>query len=381
MRGDGRVYRVKGSRFWHIEFPGPRPGQPVRETTEETTRSGALRILRERRGEASQARLGKGNFERRDLTVAQLVAEVLDDLDTRGKASARTMRSHSKHVIEHLGAMRALDVDRATIQRYQKRREGETPKPSAKTINHEVSLISRAFHLAEQDGKVSRTPTAPKLETARRTVSIGTSDLYAILERVREESDDLADWLEFFAVTGARNREISTLEWGDYADGLLTIRKENAKIRKARAIPVIGVVAEIIKRRSAARRTDSPLIFHAAGRSLQKPKAEGLPDWALDRWHAAVGSLDLIPYDLRRHANDLLMAAGVDFEIRSMLIGQKPPGQNPNYLDFTRPPVTDRFKDAILAATAQLAKQRQLPRKLASIGTRTEDAKAAVNAQ
>jgi len=193
---------------------------------------------------------------------------------------------------------------------------------------------------------------------------------------VREESTDLADWLEFFGTTGARNREISTLEWGDYSDGLLTIRAENAKIRKARAIPVVGIVEKIIERRKEERRTDAPWIFHRDGRSMQKKKAEGLPDWALAIWRRAVGGADLSPYDLRRHANDTLLAAGVDYEIRTMLVGQKPPGQNPNYLDFTRPPVTDRFKQAIFAASAWITKQRRLAPKLAILRTHTEHAQA-----
>ena|GEM_PF-5880657 len=235
----------------------------------------------------------------------------------------------------------------------------------------------RAFRLAEQDGQVSRTPSAPKLAVNRRVVSLGSADVYAILERVRRESPDLADWLEFFAVTGARNREISTLEWHDSADGLLMIRRENAKIRKARAIPVVGLVDQIIKRRERARRADAPWIFHSGdGRSMQKRTAQGLPDWALAVWHRAVGGADLQVYDLRRHANDTMLAAAVDYEIRTMLMGQKPPGQNPNYLDFTRPPVTDRFKDALLAASARITEQRRLAPKLAFLRTHTEDAQA-----
>ena len=71
-----------------------------------------------------------------------------------------------------------------------------------------------------------------------------------------------------------------------------------------------------------------------------------------------------------------MLAAGVDYEIRTMLVGQKPPGQNPNYLDFTRPPVTDRFKDALLAASTRITEQRRLAPKLAILRTHTEHAQA-----
>jgi integrase len=362
MRGDGRVYQVKGSRFWHISFPGQQLGEQVRESTEETTKNGALRVLRNRRSEAAMARTGKGTFERRDLYVEQLVLEAVRDLEARGKPSARAEKSRAKQIIRKLGGMRALAVKRATLQSYQIARQAE--KASGKTINHELSLLSRAFILAMADGTVSRRPQTDSLEVNRRTVSIETADVYAILARV--DSPDLRDWLEFFCVTGARDREISTLEWRDLADDLLTIRKENAKIRKARALPVVGLVAEIIERRKATRRPGCPFIFHRDGVSFDKKTTHGLPDWAMGAWHRAT-TPGLRPYDLRRHANNTLLEVGVDSEIRSMLVGQKPPGQNPNYLDFTKPPVTDRFAEALELASARIRKARVLPRKLSAV--------------
>ena len=98
---------------------------------------------------------------------------------------------------------------------------------------------------------------------------------------------------------------------------------------------------------------------------MEKPLAGGLPDWALAVWHRAIGTLDLRPYDLRRHANDTFVAVRVDYEIRTMLMGQKPPGQNPNYIDYTKPPATDRFREAIEAATEKITGQRRLKPKLA----------------
>jgi len=123
-RGDGRVYRVKGSRFWHIEYPGPVRGSK-RETTGETTREGARRVLRQRRSEAEQARNGRGGFDNRTLTVEQLVRVAVADLETRGLPSARAARSREKTIVENIGPVRALAVDRATIQAYQKKRTDE----------------------------------------------------------------------------------------------------------------------------------------------------------------------------------------------------------------------------------------------------------------
>jgi integrase len=101
-----------------------------------------------------------------------------------------------------------------------------------------------------------------------------------------------ADWLEWFSITAMRPRETSTLSWGDYTkrdDGYatLTVRVENAKIRESREVPIVGPLEAIIERRIARKRIDSPLVFHANGRSFEHPSG-GLPERFLRIWHRAV---------------------------------------------------------------------------------------------
>ena len=188
-----------------------------------------------------------------------------------------------------------------------------------------------------------------------------------------------------------RPRETSTLSWGDYTkrdDGYatLTVRVENAKIRESREVPIVGPLEAIIERRIARKRIDSPLVFHANGRSFEHPSG-GLPERFLRIWHRAVEAVgypmlapadpkrkarrisSLRPYDLRRHAARALVAAGVPESLCIAIMGQKSASMFRRYAIVDSTDAANAFRSVGEYVSAQKGKRSKLLASAARFGT------------
>ncbi len=389
MRGDGRVFRRKKNGIergpWWISYPGPKPGGAwgeIRESTDTTDKQKAERILSSRRA-AVEAEQHGGDIFVRSRRV--LVNELLDDLGTalRGKAYARTAESLAKNLRRHLGQRDARRVNRIAVKQYEQDRLAEGAAPA--TIDKETALLVQAFSIGHDSRKVSAVPKRENLLPLHgnaRQASIDTPKLRELLEEIRKADPDFADWCEWFSCTGMRNREISTLSWEDLREGseyeTLTVRVENAKIRKARPVPIVGPLEAIIERRKARKRIGCPLVFHSGGRSFEH-KAGGLPERFLRAWHRAalkVGfsslpvadekrkarrASTLRPYDLRRYAAQNLRDAGVPEAAAIEIMGQATASMFRRYANLQN---TDSHAEAFVAVGEFVAARRARKSKL-----------------
>src|SRR5262249_24083374 len=178
MRGDGRIFQKRGTRFWHMAYYVD--GREVSESTKETDEERARRTLRKRleearRGEAvpheSRVTLGRvpkcescaalllagRAHKRRCQTPDQrphehdatdtLVGMLLTDYVVKGRRSLATVCYPLRHVVDYFGAhAKAVSITADRVQRYiHARRLAEA---STASINMEVQLLCRAFTLA-----------------------------------------------------------------------------------------------------------------------------------------------------------------------------------------------------------------------------------------
>ena len=134
---------------------------------------------------------------------------------------------------------------------------------------------------------------------------------------------DLKDFVTFGYITGMRKNEIKSLVWSDIEGDVIRLRGENAKNGEGRIVPLVGELADVIKRRKAARQVEVngtiqmiEFIFHREGH----PVGEFRKSWATACKKAGV---DRIFHDCRRSAVRNMVQAGVPQEVAKKISGHK----------------------------------------------------------
>jgi len=177
------------------------------------------------------------------------------------------LRSHLKHVRGYFATDRAVALTPQRLRDYIGERQRE--KAADATINRELEGIQRAFALAVESGALAAAPKVPSLrEQNARQGFFERCDFESVLAHVDDR--DLVDFLRWFYSTGMRPGEIRSLTWAAFDAETWTLRlhAKDAKSGYGRALPLVGELREILERRVKARRLDSELIFHRAGRAV-----------------------------------------------------------------------------------------------------------------
>jgi integrase len=306
MKGDGRVF-LRG-KIWWVAFFGPgRKGSSteIRESSHGDDRKAAERFLRRRVREVANHRTGI-----KDLVV------VSRRLKLHGRRSTRTARSQLQHTREHFGLESVENISNARLRDYQEARLADGAKKA--TIDRELELLRRAFHIARRLGRVSHVPHFEHLLRKHENARKGFIEPWEF-ERLKGAIPDLdfRDFLEFFWLTAMRNAEIASLGWEGLREGnppVLTLFAENSKTGKGRHIPIAGPVEPILRRRMERRADGCAYVFHRGGRSFREAHG-GLPRSCYAMWRDAcskIGLPGLLVYDLRRSAIRNMRKAGVD---------------------------------------------------------------------
>jgi integrase len=135
--------------------------------------------------------------------------------------------------------------------------------------------------------------------------------------------DGLRDFVLFAYLTGMRKGEIASLRWEFVRDGEIVLPGQYAKTGKPRAIPIEADVADLVKRREAARGFKvgevvnlSQFIFH---RGDGQPVQEFRKSWTTAVKKA--GCPGKVFHDLRRTACRDLIRSGVSQSVAMSISG------------------------------------------------------------
>ncbi len=352
-RGDGRIYKRKGSSRYWIQYSVR--GRQYREPGGRTP-AAARKKLRQRLREAGTERFGGPAAER--VTVNQLADALLVHMKNQGRASVDKIRAHLKPVRAFFAGRPALDVTTAALERYQRERLDAKKAPA--TVNREVHALRRAFNVAAQQTPplfpkylVPHFPSLPVDNV--RTGFFERADVEALLAHVADES--LRDFIEWGFRTGMRKGEIARLTW-DMLDRsgtpwVLRIPGAITKNRTGRSLGLEGVVRGITERRLRARRFDCPLIFHRVSKGRAGSPVDDFGRMWRNALRAARLPQGLLFHDLRRSAVRTLIRAGVDETTAMKVSGHKTRSMVLRYNI-----VTEReTADALLRADALLSNQ------------------------
>ena len=216
----------------------------------------------------------------------------------------------------------ATNLDSFTGGRSAHRLE-EGRKPA--TAKNELSVLKRAFNLAQKVGKASR----PEFPTIRlnnvRTGFFEREDFDKVLSRL---SDDLKAPMEFAYLTGWRMGEVIDLQWKqvEFKAGVIRLEPGSTKNRDGRTLPfgVLTALVDLLKnqqnhtsRVQAAKGQVIPLVFHRDGKPI--------PDMR-EAWKSACAKArvsGMLRHDLRRTAVRNLERAGVPRSVAMKITGHR----------------------------------------------------------
>lgn len=311
----GSIYRR--GRVWWIKCH--RQGRAFRESSHSESYGDAERLLKRRLGEIVTGKFAGLGPER--IRFRELAQEVLTDYRDNERASiGHVERRLHLHLLPAFGEIRAADFSTAHVKRYihARREQGA----SNATINRELAVVKRAFHLAVESDppRVARVPYIPMLEENNVRTGFLEHDAYLRLRDELPEEIRLLFVIGYY--TGARKGELLSLRWEqvDLAANRITLEPGTTKNREGRTLPVYGEMQHWLlmeKEIRDARHPGCPYVFRRGGSAIKNFRKS----WAEACKRAGVAGL--LFHDLRRTAVRNMVRAGIPEKIAMQISGHK----------------------------------------------------------
>lgn len=287
----------------------------------------AEKFLRDRLKETGAEQLGLAQFitpAMKKLTVKSLLDALKSNYQTDGKLSPQA-ESTFRAAQQAFGGIRAVAFDATHVNQYIKEKLDEGKRNA--TINRVTQLVGRAFELAREEKRISKT-VEPFIRHLSETDNVrqGFIDAEQFAKVRANLPADLQDFAAFAFATAWRKGEIAGLDWSNIQndDTMIRLRPEQAKNGHGRSVPITGELTPIIERRRAARTIQvdgttqlTNLVFHRDG----EPVMEFRKAWATACKKAGVPNL--LFHDLRRSAVTAMVQAKIPLLVARQISGHK----------------------------------------------------------
>jgi integrase len=311
----------KTAATWWISYSVH--GQRHKENAKSANRADAVRLLKQKIGEAQMGKPVGSQIEK--TTLDDLLAMVTADYIAEKRRSLKRAQFAFPHLRAFFGGDRkARDITDDAVIAYAARRADVGAKTA--TVNYELAILRRAFHLGKK-----KVPAIPEIKTREaqntRTGFFEREQLDAMLRHLPEYFRPVA---QVAYLTGWRARsELLTRQWRhvDFENGWLRLEPGEGKNKEGRAFP-FGVYPEL-RAVLEAQRSRVREMERATGRIIPWvfPKPDGSklvsydPAWRKAR--RAAGIPGRLMHDFRRTAVRNLERAGVSRSAGMKLTGHK----------------------------------------------------------
>ncbi len=225
----GTVYQRQGTKKWWLKFYVD--GKPVRESSGKEDRDEALERLKVRIGESKPK-------DKRSIGV--LLDGLVEDYEINDKSVDWAKLLVETHLRPHFGAMRAEKLSKQDVRTYILKRRNLGRKNA--TINRELSLLRRAFNLAEVPF-----PKVQKLEENNVRRGFQSPESFAqLLSKLPEHLRPIA---VLAYETGCRRGEILGLKWEqvDLDNSVIRLEAGETKNGEGRIIPLTDSVVRALR--------------------------------------------------------------------------------------------------------------------------------------
>lgn len=288
----------------------------------------------------------KGTLETKALLVGELLDDVVRDYKINGQDVAWVQRVVNR-LNPTFAKVRVSRIKLAMVEAYKAARIG---KAKNQTINHELSILKRAFNLAVKKGTLSAVPfRIEKLKVSNTRKGFFEHTDYVLLRQHLPE--ELRPVLTMAYYSGCRKAEILGLRWSqvDLIRRIIRLEAGETKNDEGRIIPLH--VEEFYQTISVQRTQrdelwpESPWVFSRHGKPIKTfqkawdtaTKAAGL--WDKDRKRPTK-----IFHDLRRTGVRNLIRAGVPQKVCMAISGHKTPSIFERYNIIDERDVIDAMK-------------------------------------
>jgi integrase len=300
----GSIYR-RGKVYWIKFYAGGK--RVYKSANTDSKRAAKLFLAKE------EAKSGKHSRFR----FAELIHEYLRDIERRDQKSRyETDGRARKHILPLLGDFRTEDVNAYTIADYIDRRR-EVGAANA-TINRELAIITRAFTLAREQGRIVSQPKIQKLPEARpRQGFVEWQDLVKI-SRALGDLWILRFIMLFAFYTGWRKSEITNLRLSDvnFFSGEIFLR--DSKFGESRVIFMGRVLRRILERARTTTNGPGPYFFEwQHGGQVKDFRAS----W--DKACELAGLPGILFHDLPRSAVRRFMLLGIPVHTAMKITGHR----------------------------------------------------------
>lgn len=302
MRGNGRVYKPKDSRFWYIDYSVP--GVPrQRVSSKSTSKHEAYKLLRKRLGERDDRRV---IGDPRSVTLATLrqLAETRYELD--GRKSLMRLKAAYAHLEKGLG--KDTPVPSLTSPQFDAYAAKRIAAGAARaTVNYELAALRRGFRIAVKNGLLGSMPSfeLPKVQNARSGF-FEEGDFAAL---ILELPGTVRPLIRFLRFTGWRRGEALGLTWDtvDFEGQTIRLPGAQTKSGEPRVFP-FGAFPALRELLAEQRRIQNgPHVFQVDGAPINVNRLR-------KAWARAIKRADLpgrLIHDLRRTAARDMRRAGL----------------------------------------------------------------------
>jgi len=304
-------------------------GVQHRESTGTSNRRKAEKILQD-----TLAKISSGKFllpEQRKVMVSELVDDLLmwyRTVDNKPVFADDTETRWNLHLKEHFGRLRADQVNTDSMRWYRKARMSEDKPPAVATVNRELQILRKAFHLAHQ-ASPPKIQSVPAFEMARedntRMTFITEEDKQKLRDAAACDTSTKAKmkgvflkcFIELLFGFGWRKGELTNLQVGNVnlAEGF--IRIDDSKSGEPREVPFTPSLRVLLEAVCTGRAFDEPLFpakdMRHAWRRLCK--AAGVKTGKAGGY---------VIHDARRTSARTKRAAGEDETVICAIMGWKP---------------------------------------------------------
>lgn len=311
----GRLYKRNHSPFYQIAFMGP-DGNLYRETTKTKSKREAEQILKRRIHEVSSGAIKGLHYTTK---LEDLIKLWKNDQQMKKRVSYEDSLFRLKYLEEFFSPIRVIDITPNVITRYILKRQNDG-NASIDTINRELSLLRRLFHLAKNNDLISKIPKIEMLPGNHIRQGYVSKTEYETM--IKHASPIIRPIIIYLYNTGNRLNEARRLKWSnvDLEKRIITFSPEEVKERTPRVVPINDIVYSLLCEIRRKHEPDpSSLVFcNSKGGTIKS---------LYQLWKKMLIKSNLskkiIPHDLRRSFVINAVKSGIPETIIMSLVGHK----------------------------------------------------------
>jgi integrase len=323
----GMIYKRKYKRkdgtiaeaaVWWIKYY--RDGVPMRESTESDKESVAKNLLKQREGDISRGVPITPQTNR--ATFDDLADDVLNDYKVNQRRTIKDATRRLQDLREVFGDRKAAGITVADVRQYAAKRLADGL--SNASVNHELKLLSKAFRMGMEAGKVTVRPKITKLKEHNIRKGFFEREQF---ESLRSKMPTIyRPLLTFLYVTGWRVSEVFGLQWRqvDFEAGTVRLEPGETKNEDARVFVMTTDLRQALEAQRAYRDKVQkergcivPSVFHRDGTQIKGIRK------AWDTACKKAGLADRLRHDFRRTAVRNMVRAGIPERVAMTMTGHK----------------------------------------------------------